>query len=58
MNWLRYSGIWITLVGNPYHWRISFSGQTDLVWAGPDTKEYAIQLVCVSVRVVIDNGQY
>jgi hypothetical protein len=54
MNWLRYSGIWVTLICNPYHWRVSFSNQSD--W--PDTKEYVLQVVFVSVRVVIDNGQY
>jgi len=58
MNWLRYSGIWITLVCNPYHWRISFSNKSDSMWSGPDTKEYSIQLVFVSVRVVVDNGSY
>jgi len=56
MNWLRYSGIWVTLVCNPYYWRVSFRNESDSAW--PDTKEYVLQLVFVSVRVVVDNGQY
>jgi hypothetical protein len=58
MNWLRYSGIWVTLICNPYHWRVSFNGKADPIWNGPNTKEYVIQFVFVSVRVVVDNGQY
>jgi hypothetical protein len=57
MNWLRYSGIWITLVGNPYHWRVGFN-DIDTIWSGPDCHEYSLQLLMISVRVVIDNGQY
>ena len=56
MNWLKYSGIWVTLVCNPYHWRVSFRNESDSAW--PDTTEYVVQLVCVSVRVVVDNGSY
>jgi hypothetical protein len=58
MNWLKYSGIWITLVCNPYHWRVSFSNESDSVWQDPDSTEYVLQLVFVSVRVVIDNGRF
>jgi len=58
MNWLRYSGIWVTLICNPYHWQVSFSTQPDPIWNDLNTKEYVLQFLFVSVRVVIDNGKY
>lgn len=52
MNWLKYSGIWVGFVLNPYHWKFSWD-KTDApcfdncVYVGP-----------VWIRVIVDNGQW
>jgi hypothetical protein len=58
MDWLRYSGIWLTLVLNPLHWRI---GKVDYglgLLDGPNKKEFAYQVLFLTVRVVLDNGDW
>ena len=58
MNWLRYSGLWLTLVVNPFHWRI---GPVDhgLGWLdGPCKREFSFQLLFLTVRIVLDNGNW
>jgi hypothetical protein len=57
MNWLRYSGIWVTLVGNPYHWRIGLVKESN-VWDEPNRKEFAGQLAFLTIRIVLDNGKW
>jgi hypothetical protein len=58
MDWLRYSGMWITLVVNPLHWRFSFSFKSDDVYLSPNLKEISTQLAFLSLRLVIDNGDW
>lgn len=55
MNWLRYSGIWLTLVLNPLHWQWQWLTKHE-TW--PDTTEYSIQFLFLSIRVVLDNGNW
>jgi len=57
MNWLKYSGVWISLAVNPYHWRIDFDVR------GPDDMDPARHVICatvgpLTVRIVIDDGSY
>lgn len=56
MDWLRYSGIWLTFIFNPFHWRISTIKDNFL--PGPNRKEVTFQLLFVSVRIVLDNGDW
>lgn len=57
MNWLKYSGVWISLALNPYHWRIKFE------YNGPNDMDPAMHAVYatvgpLTVRIVIDDGSY
>ena len=57
MDWLRYSGIWLTLVFNPFHWRIGLI--KDMHWApSPNRTEVAFQFLFLTLRIVIDNGDW
>ena len=58
MNWLRYSGIWITLICNPYHWRISYYRNCDNEFPGPNRLSRTLQVGFLTVRIVIDNGDW
>ena len=59
MNWIKYSGIWITLIVNPLHWRISYCiDPTKSEWPAPGRREVVVQVVMLSFRLVIDNGDW
>jgi len=57
MNWLKYSGVWVSLALNPYHWRIKFeyNGPNDM-----DPSMHAVYATVgpLTVRIVIDDGSY
>lgn len=55
MNWLRYSGIWLTLVLNPFHWQLRWFERDEQL---PGTTEYSSQFLMLSIRIVVDNGDW
>lgn len=66
MGWLKYSGLWVNLVLNPFHWIFDLSfggiGLGPLLW---DTEEEEIEFFwfhfCmgpINFRVVIDDGKH
>ena len=59
MDWIKYSGIWITLIVNPLHWHIAYCiNPNKAEWPAPSRREISLQLLMLSVRVVIDNGDW
>jgi hypothetical protein len=57
IKWLKYSGIWVTLALNPFHWTINYEVH------GPDDMDPAMKLIIVTigpitVRIVLDDGSY
>jgi hypothetical protein len=59
MNWFRYSGLWLTLIFNPLHWRIAYCiDPTKAEWPSPSRREVVVQIVMLSFRLVIDNGDW
>jgi hypothetical protein len=56
MNWIKYSGIWIGIVLNPFHWRLGFVSGAD-VWNDP-VFENCLHLGPVWIRVIIDDGRW
>jgi hypothetical protein len=58
MNWIKYSGIWVTLVCNPFHWNVAFRRINETEWPYPKRVEYSAQFICLSIRVVVDNGSW
>jgi hypothetical protein len=57
IKWLKYSGVWVTLVLNPYHWQIAFNyeGPNDM---DPARHHAILSLGPVNMRIVIDDGSY
>lgn len=52
MNWLKYSGVWVGLVVNPYHWQLRWARDSNQVF------ENCLYLGPIWIRIVIDNGNY
>jgi hypothetical protein len=57
-NYIKYSGLWITLIFNPLHWQFSFFENPNLEWPAPNRKEYVLQILVLSFRLVIDDGSW
>jgi hypothetical protein len=58
-NWVRYSGIWVTLILNPFHWRVAFNKNPyDTEWPAPDRTEIQVQIFMLSIRLVTDTGRW
>jgi hypothetical protein len=57
MNWLKYSGVWMGIVLNPFHWEICFTGvePDDL---NPRRWGAFASLGPLWVRVIIDDGTW
>mgnify|MGYP003335464961 CR=1 FL=1 len=56
-KYIQYSGVWVSLAANPFHWSFRFD------FLHPDElnpKMRGIYVVCgfVSLRVVIDDGSW
>jgi hypothetical protein len=55
-NWLRYSGINITLKLNPFHWRINLEYfKTNEAW---EQDALIIELLPITIRVWFDDGSW
>jgi hypothetical protein len=56
-NYLRYSGIWVGLVVNPFHWdfRIQTLHPDDL---NPNMRGVYVSIGPIWTRLVIDNGSW
>jgi hypothetical protein len=59
MDWLRYSGIWLTLVVNPFHWQFQwFRNEHPWVCPAPNRSEYTAQFLFLSIRLTVDDGAW
>jgi hypothetical protein len=57
MKWLKYSGIFITIVVNPFHWRLGLDyGKDEL--CGPQSWTGKLNLLFLGVHVVFDDGDW
>lgn len=57
MNWLKYSGIFITATVNPCHWRLGLEyGKDEL--CGPRSWTCRLNVLFLGVHIVIDDGQW
>lgn len=57
LNYLKYSGVWISLGLNPYHWRLSFDS-TKPDDMDPARYSYNIVVGPLSLKVVLDDGSW
>jgi hypothetical protein len=56
LNYCKYSGIWIGLVINPFHWRFGFVKGSD-IWNNP-VFENCLHLGPIWLRVIVDDGRW
>jgi hypothetical protein len=57
VNYLKFSGVWVSFALNPYHWRISFGLKK------PDDLDPAMHVLHssigpISIRIVVDDGSW
>ncbi len=57
LNYLKYSGIWISLGINPYHWGVSFKLDTP---SDMDPAMYVVNIAMgpINIRGVLDDGSW
>jgi hypothetical protein len=56
-KYVKYSGIWISVALNPFHWRLAFEFMhPDEL--NPNMRGIFISLLPISLRVVIDDGSW
>jgi hypothetical protein len=56
-KYIRYSGIWISLALNPFHWRVSFEFMhPDEL--NPNMRGVFISLLPISLRIIVDDGSW
>lgn len=57
VNYLKYSGVWVSFALNPYHWRLSFKCETP---TDMDPAMYIVNIAIgpVNVRALLDDGSW
>jgi len=57
INWLKYSGVWCTIILNPFHWSFSWEvvKQDPL---NPKMTQLDFKLGPVRLLIVFDNGEW
>ena len=59
MNWLKYSGLSISLIVNPLHWSWMPWWRRDYnEWDGPNEWTGSCGLLFITIRVWIDDGSW
>jgi hypothetical protein len=56
-KWIQYSGVFITLVLNPFHWRLGWASGRDEIM-GPNSWFCKLSLLFIGINVVIDDGSW
>jgi hypothetical protein len=52
LKYLKYSGVWIGIVINPFHWQFGwYSGEEGLF-------DNAVHLGLIWIRIIIDDGNW
>jgi hypothetical protein len=57
IKWLKYSGVWITVVVNPLHWQM----QAETIRPdelNPKLYGVVVNLGPIVIRIIIDNGSW
>jgi hypothetical protein len=59
IEYLKYSGVWIGLVLNPYHWQVTVKfGDSMFNDMNPNGRLLYISLGPLWIRIVIDDATY
>ena len=54
LDYLKYSGIWITFAVNPYHWRVACNSEDD----GFGLIIHSLTIGPLTIKGVVDNGKW
>lgn len=58
-HWLRYSGVSIKIVVNPWHWRwLPQAYSLGMTWEGPDFRGVCATWLMIEATAWIDNGTW
>tara|TARA_R110000824_G_scaffold117285_3_gene269173 strand:- start:752 stop:970 length:219 start_codon:yes stop_codon:yes gene_type:complete len=57
IGFVAFSGIWITLILNPLHWRLTLMPLKKNT-LNPKFYEYNLQMLCLGIHIVIDDGDW
>jgi hypothetical protein len=56
LNYLKYSGLYVTIKFNPYHWRLAANYlATNEAW---EQDALVIEILPITVRLWIDDGEW
>jgi len=60
IDWIRYSGVSISLHLNPLHWKVLpwFRDETNQEWPSPNERTWAVGFLFLTIRVWIDDGSW
>ena len=58
LNWLRYSGVWVGFVINPYHWEPDFKILRNSEYENWGVVFIELNLGLVWIRIIIDDGRW
>jgi hypothetical protein len=57
LNYLKFSGVWISFAINPYHWRLACKFETPND-TDPAMYQLSINIGPLSVRAIVDDGTW
>ena len=60
LDWLRYSGVTVSITANPFHWSWIPQIQNEPLdtWIGPNERRFYVSWLMLTVRVWIDDGSW
>ena len=60
MQWLRYSGFSVIILGNPCHWSVLpwWRREANDGWPSPNERTYSVGWMFLTLRIWIDDGSW
>ena len=60
MQWLRYSGFSVIILGNPVHWSVLpwWRREANDGWPSPNERTYSVGWIFLTLRIWIDDGSW
>lgn len=57
IDWIKYSGVWVGIVFNPFHWRLGWIRESK-EWPNDNVFENCLYLGPIWIRVILDDGRW
>ena len=60
MQWLRYSGFSVIILGNPVHWSVLpwWRREANDGWPSPNERTWSVGWMFLTLRIWIDDGSW